>query len=346
MAANTPTLTLRSSCFSFDDYDVSGSDAIHRVCIPHSIKFGEQFNAYGPDSRKIGIPWQGSAAASVKSYLGRSDVSVNKYPNLIVPTDFLRGPALNFAVETALGEDTDKASELFDHGHGVYMPGLLKGIEIFVREASIDRTMFGCEVEYPAFAAHVRRAKKLPNQNKDDHFTLPNEATAVGATQNEAFLRAWLSLQGLEGVLIPERHIDAFAKHAPVTMGYAEKGDPALWAGSLYEMRWDTNEFKWFPAMSQVATRTARSGLMPQPLIYSHYKTSAIEQNAALACEDIRLLRLIALSVKHHSDDTLTEPFRHFPAGTDFSEVEAWFQQANPNYETPSCTIAMRPQGA
>lgn len=59
------TARLVASEHGFDDYDVSGAGAVHRVCIPHGIKRGENFNVYCANSVKRGSSWQGSLKTSL-----------------------------------------------------------------------------------------------------------------------------------------------------------------------------------------------------------------------------------------------------------------------------------------
>lgn len=63
------TLRLFNTAHGIDDYDVEGSGIeVHRVCIPHGIKRGDNFNLYLKGSRKQGGIWRGSLKSSLKAY--------------------------------------------------------------------------------------------------------------------------------------------------------------------------------------------------------------------------------------------------------------------------------------
>lgn len=67
------SLTCVSSEHGYDDFDVSGVNAVHRVCVPHGIKRGDHFNVYCARGTKLGATWLGSVEASLDNFSRTSD---------------------------------------------------------------------------------------------------------------------------------------------------------------------------------------------------------------------------------------------------------------------------------
>lgn len=74
----TVHLQLVAAKHGFDDFDVTGHETVHRVCIPRGLKNGDIFNVYGPPGTKHGATWRGSIESSLCEHLGADRVVVKR----------------------------------------------------------------------------------------------------------------------------------------------------------------------------------------------------------------------------------------------------------------------------
>lgn len=88
-------LQLISAEHGFDDYDVTGHEDIHRVCVGQALKQGDIFNVYGPESTKRGATWQGSVEKSLSSFLLVNVDAISVSRELKCSHEAFKGDALN-----------------------------------------------------------------------------------------------------------------------------------------------------------------------------------------------------------------------------------------------------------
>lgn len=98
---NNINLQLTSSEHGIDDFDVTGHEDIHRVCVGHGIKNGDVFNVYGPESTKRGATWRGSVENSLSSFLVVDVDSVHVSRELKRTHEAYKGNALTGAGEAS-----------------------------------------------------------------------------------------------------------------------------------------------------------------------------------------------------------------------------------------------------
>lgn len=65
----TLTAKLISDQHGFNDYEITGHDEVHRICVPHGNIKGENCNVYQSSGAKHGAAWRGLLEATLSQHL-------------------------------------------------------------------------------------------------------------------------------------------------------------------------------------------------------------------------------------------------------------------------------------